>query len=400
MSIGHVEKKCMGCRACEQVCPAGCITFRESDEGFLYPHMDELSCIKCDKCETVCPAIRQPYQSGNARVLAGWNLNEQVLGRSSSGGIFSLAAEEIIRRDGIVYGCVFNKDLMAEHMGIRSQEQLPGMRGSKYVESSINYAYTEVREHLHRGEHVLFTGTPCQCAGLRNYLGRDYDRLYVIDIICHGVPSRKMFSEYIRRTEEKHKGKVVSFEFRSKQKHGWSLTYMYRVKKKNRIRQYEGIASLSSYYYGFLAGFMYRESCYQCPYACEKRVGDMTLGDFWGVEKQSPENYNRMGVSAVLVNSSKGEALADSIKDRMHWDEISFEMAAAQNDNLLHPTGRSDVRAVIYNDLNTYGYSGLEGRYLKAPCLAMEKLKSCIPNEVRQKIKRWVRRPMGMAPRV
>ena len=252
----------------------------------------------------------------------------------------------MLSENGKVYGCAYDDELKPRHIGIDDNNELFKLQGSKYVESDIGNTYGKIEKQLKKGEKVLFSGTPCQCAGLRRYLGKEYDNLIVVDIICHGVPSRKLFKSYISYLETKKRGRLVSFDFRNKDKHGWSLTYKYKIEKRKRIKEYQGIASLSSYYYGFLAGFMYRQCCYQCPFANPDRISDITLGDYWGIEKIDPNNNNYQGVSAIIVNTETGKRLLEKVSGEVQLVESTFEKVSIQNSNLLHPTSKSQLREV------------------------------------------------------
>lgn len=392
MNISVVGNKCLGCRACEQICPTRCIKFSENEEGFNYPLINGEECINCDKCSKVCPILKEPNFGEIKEVYAGWVKRKDLIKKSSSGGIFSALAKLILNEKGKVYGCAYNDELFPVHISVDKEEELFRLQGSKYVESDIKNIYSDIKNQIEVGKKVLFSGTPCQCAGLKNYLGKDYKNLYIVDIICHGVPSRKLFKSYIEYLEEKLKGKIVSFDFRNKEKHGWSLTYKYILAKGKKIKKYQGIASLSSYYYGFLAGFMYRESCYQCPFANPNRVSDITLGDFWGVENINPKNANHLGVSAIIVNTQKGKEFFKKISNEISYDKISFEMVTKQNSNLLYPTPRGKNRDLIYNDFINYGYKYIAEKYLQTPHYFLEVIKSLIPNLLRKKIKRIIKR--------
>lgn len=392
MSINFIGNKCIGCRACEQICPKRCIEFLENEEGFNYPVINEKICINCNKCNRVCPVLNKPDLGKIKEVYAGWTRNDKLIKKSSSGGIFAVLAQKILEEKGKVCGCAYDSKLYPMHILIDKENEIFKLQGSKYVESDINNIYSKIKEKLNLGEKILFSGTPCQCAGLKNYLGKEYQNLFIVDIICHGVPSRKLFRSYIEYLEEKFKGKILSFDFRNKEKHGWSLTYKYILKKREKIKKYQGIASLSSYYHGFLLGLTYRESCYQCSFANPNRVSDITLGDFWGVENISPENSNYMGVSAIIVNTSKGKNFFNLIKNEINYKNISFEMVTFQNSNLLYPTLKNEIRNVIYDDFNKYGYKYIAKKYLKTPHYFLEIIKSLIPNYIRQTIKKIIKK--------
>ncbi len=392
MNISIVGDKCVGCHACEQACPVTCIEFKENQEGFCYPAIKKDKCIDCNKCANICPVLNKPKVNKIKQVYAGWVLKQDIIKKSSSGGVFASFAQSVLSENGKVYGCAYDDKLNPRHIGIDDISELFKLQGSKYAESDIGNIYSEIEKQLKKGEKVLFSGTPCQCAGLRGYLGKEYDNLIVIDIICHGVPSRKLFKSYIRFLECKKRGRLVSFDFRNKDKHGWSLTYKYKIVKRKRIKEYQGIASLSSYYYGFLAGFMYRQSCYQCPFANPNRISDITLGDYWGIEKIDPDNNNYQGVSAIIVNTETGKRLLEKVSGEVQLAESTFEKVSIQNSNLLHPTSKNQLREVIYTEYQKYGYEYIAKKYLRTPHYCLELVKSAIPNDKRQKIKKIIKR--------
>ena len=208
-----LEKKseCTGCWACYNACPVGAISMVDDEEGFKYPHVDYETCIECKRCVKVCPTIneKQTYKRGVA--YACYNKDEEIRRQSSSGGIFTLIAEEFISRDGKVFGAVFDENFDVHHDGASDMEEVGRMRGSKYVQSTIGETYKEVKDLLNSGEYVLFSGTPCQVGGLRTYLGRDYSKLFCMDNICHGIPSPKVFSEYRQYLEKKHMSRMISY---------------------------------------------------------------------------------------------------------------------------------------------------------------------------------------------
>ncbi|MCI9272532.1 MAG: 4Fe-4S binding protein [Clostridiales bacterium] len=392
MSIAKIGMDCTGCGACKLACPVNCIEWKENREGYCYPLVTD-RCIECGKCERVCPALTVPVHQEEKEVYAAYLKDEGKLMQSSSGGIFTAVAEWVLNQGGAVCGCAFDSEMKPGHRIVEEISQLDALKGSKYVESDLGNSYSEVKRLLQQDRHVFFVGTPCQVAGLKNYLGKQYEKLFTADLICHGVPSRTLFRSYLDWRESKHQGKLEGYQFRDKRKHGWSLTYSYTILKKgNRKKRYEGIGSLSPYYHGFLSGVFYRESCYRCRYARPERTGDITLGDFWGVETQCPDCFHAEGVSAILVNSEKGKAMLEQIGRDVVRNPITFDMVVYQNKNLLEPTRRPAVRERIYEEFSQKGFDWVAKTYLKAPHYCLEQVKSWIPNRVRQKIKRMLRK--------
>lgn len=392
-TISIIGERCCGCTVCAEKCPKKAIVFQVSNEGFLYPTIDESKCTNCGMCLKVCPINSPIVNAREAQVgYATWVRDEEVLLRSSSGGLFYPLAELIISQNGYVCGCINDERCLPMHIISNKLDDVLKMQGSKYVESFLGNIFSQVKEKLDSGVQVLFTGTPCQIAGLRKYLCVSYDGLICVDLICHGVPSRLLFQEYLQWQEKRYGGKVEAYHFRSKNKHDWSLTYRMKIVKGKKMKIVEHMASLDPYYYGFLQGMTYRESCYHCPYSCLERIGDITIGDFWGIEKVDPQLNNSGGVSAVIINTSKGEMLFRQIKDLLAYQEISVLDIQKHNGNLISPTKRPEKRSGIYSRLNEAGFKMIAKQELRHNKCFIEWIKDCIPNRVRQKIKRIIRR--------
>ena len=289
-----IEKKedCCGCNACVQICPKNCILMKEDEEGFKYPCVDEKGCIECGLCKKVCPIIKSKGQSSNNNVMpkaiGGWYKNDDVRFKSSSGGAFHLFAEYILNNGGVVYGCTLNESLEAVHIGVETMNELHLLYGSKYVQSDIGNVYKNVKEKLESGRKVLFVGTPCQAAGLKSYLQKDYNNLYTCDFICHGVPSPLVFRKYIDYLEHKYGDKVTGFRFRNKDD-GWRPTGQQMGTlvefKSGNVKKFMP-AYKDAYMNGFLDDLYLRPSCYNCQFKkLPKNYADVSIADFWGVKK-------------------------------------------------------------------------------------------------------------------
>lgn len=389
-NILEIGKACCGCRACEQSCPTNAIFFDEDSEGFLQPLVDQEKCITCGKCLKVCPINSINVFHANQLGYAAKTKNLSDIKKCSSGGLFFELAKNIIEQGGVVCGCSLDDSLMPVHIIATSIEEAKLLRGSKYVQSNIGNIYTKIKQYLEKGVTVLFTGVPCQVAGLRNFLIKDYPQLYCLDIICHGVPSRKMYASYLKWLENKYGEKLVSVDFRSKKKHQWSLTLSIKSKAENgRIREHLKIASLDPYYYNFLQGNTYRESCYTCPYSQSHRVGDITIGDFWGIEKCYPELFDIKGVSCAIVNSKKGVEMWSNILDRIDSNEVLLSNIINNNGNLNKPTERKSIRDIVYLKLNREGFKGVP-YLLPRKNYIIDSVKNYIPNNWRFKVKRML----------
>lgn len=356
MSVKRVldsKTECSGCAACLCICPKKAITMQTDSFGYLYPVIDEKSCVHCNLCRNTCP-MHNSVTNFPRSTYAAINQNTEQKKISSSGGAFSVIASSILREKGIVFGASLFYDrgkLCLEHIGIDSTKELYRLQGSKYIQSSAANAYVEVKKSLEKGIKVLFSGTPCQVAGLKAYLRKDYDNLYTIDLICHGVPSLKWFQESIKIKERKNKARIKNVKFRDKEK-GW-MNGSIEYETCNGSIEYEPYnGSTESYYNLFLRSEIFRESCYSCPFAKTERVSDITIGDFWGFGEEYPQKEIEKaegislneGISSILVNTQKGESLINLIKEKEIWVyPVKYEKLAKHNAQLLKPSkpGRS-----------------------------------------------------------
>ena len=348
-NISDVKNNCVGCRSCEQVCPKNAIVIKEREDGFLYPYVDQDKCINCSLCVKHCPT-QLPKNSSVVplKVFAFRNKNDAQIMQSASGGVGALAAQEIIKEGGIAYGVSYDKSFGVKHIRVDCLSDLPQIQSSKYVQSDTGDTYSQVQKDLQSGKMVLYTGTPCQIAGLYSFLGKEYEKLYTIDLICHGVPSPKFFKKYLEFQDRKTDGEIIYFNFRSKDKRGWGTQYLLKTKTKTKTKT----LSLDRYGKHFMKGDCYRESCYQCEYANIHRVGDLTIGDFWGIGKSHSDFYSEKGVSSVFVNTEKGKRLFNSIKDEAWVINATLEEAMVKQGNLVHPTKRPLERDTFYRDIN------------------------------------------------
>ncbi len=343
---------CCGCNACVQACPKQCISMREDSEGFLYPHVDASLCIECGKCEKVCPVLSQGTLSRPLKVYAAINPNENIRLQSSSGGIFTLLAEQTIGEGGVVFGVRFDESWQVIHDYTESIEGLAPFRGSKYVQSRIGDTYKQAEAFLKQGRKVLFTGTPCQIAGLKKYLHKEYENLLAVDFVCHGVPSPLIWRKYLAEVSQSHStSSIASVSFRDKS-NSWKR---YHVKVG-----YNNGECLSQPFYenlfmrGFLADIYLRPSCYACPAKSGKSDADITLGDYWGIENVRPAIDDDKGVGLVLVNTAKGEQCFD--KEKVNLVETSYEEACAGNPSIIHSSRPHTNRDYFFYHIKR-GYS-------------------------------------------
>lgn len=296
------KKDCTGCHACWAVCPRKCIQMKPDEEGFLYPEIQLDQCIDCGACEKVCPVLHPADTCYPLEVYAARNRDETVRMNSSSGGVFTALAEEIIRRGGVVFGASFNEDWQVVHSFTEQSEGLAAFRGAKYVQSMIGDAYLQVRRFLRQNRWVLFSGTPCQVAGLKHFLRRDYERLLTVDVVCHGVPSPLVWQTYLDSINPQ-KARITTLSMRDKRE-GWKR-YGMNIQTDNTIL-YRGKAASNLYSQGYLDNLYLRPSCYACPAKKGRSHSDITLGDFWGIERVHPSIDDNRGTGLVLVNSPAG----------------------------------------------------------------------------------------------
>lgn len=300
-------KNCCGCNACVQACPKHCIKMQEDSEGFLYPVVDRESCIDCGLCERVCPVINQNEPQKPVVTLAAVNSDESVRLASSSGGIFTLLAERTIDNGGVVFGAAFDENWDVKHICIDSKSELPKLRGSKYVQSTIGNCYKEAITHLSAGKEVLFSGTPCQIAGLKRFLHKEYKNLKTVDVVCHGAPSPMVWRMYLDEVSSMYNiAQITDIKFRDKTE-GWknfSLSIKYKD-KGGAEKTFRETLNENVFMRCFLSNLCLRPSCYACPVRNGKSGSDITLADLWGAENICPGLDDDKGVSLVLLRNKE-----------------------------------------------------------------------------------------------
>lgn len=392
MEKKHLEikdkAKCTGCRACEQLCPVKCIEMIEDEEGFLFPKIDEEKCINCGLCQNRCPQLKSKEEDREKNIYAVKPKEVEVAKKSTSAGMAYILMEKTINEKGIVFGCTYNENLEPIQIKVEKKEELQKLRGSKYVFSNTLHTYSEAKTALEENKKVLYIGTPCQIDGLYAFLGKKYENLLTADIVCHGVPSQKIFKKYIEYLENKFKAKVINYEFRNKDKAIWG-EFCAKVTMDNGKIKYLN-ADEDPYYSNFLKGTIYRECCYKCKYANGNRLGDITLADFWGIEKEDSKFSSTNGVSLVIINSLQGKKAFESVEEQIEYKEFSIEQASSKNSNLKHPTKRSDVRNDIYQGINEMDAKNYIKKKLKISNKMKKKIKKFIPKKVKKIIKKMI----------
>ena len=340
---------CCGCEACAQRCAHNAISMKRDKEGFLYPIIDPNKCTKCDICETVCPVINQKLPSEPIKTYVAKNKDEIVRLQSSSGGIFTLLATKTINNGGVVFGAKFDEQWKVVHDYVETIEDLAKFRGSKYVQSRINDNYIKVEQFLKQGRQVLFSGTPCQIAGLKKYLIKEYKNLICVDIICHGVPSPMVWQKYKAQFELSY---TSSISFRDKS-NSWK-TYEVVVSKdqKEVIRETVG---QNVYMKIFLSDLCLRPSCAICPAKDGKSKSDITIADFWGIQHIHPEFDDDKGCNLVLINSEKGLNFFNKLEcDKIESD---FNTAIKYNPSYFKSVSEPKHRQYFFDNFDKYGFS-------------------------------------------
>lgn len=310
MSETPRKQDCCGCTACVQACHRQCISLKENEEGFLYPIIDNNKCVKCGICNKVCSIQYHAEVQTTMAVYAATNPDEYVRSQSSSGGIFSLLAEYVIRQGGVVFGAAFNEKWEVVHSYTDTLDCIAKFRGSKYVQSQIGTSYADAERFLKAGRKVLFSGTPCQIAGLRSFLRKDYGNLLAIDFVCHGVPSPKIFQDYLKSLPTPLKN-INEVHFRNKDL-GWK-DFCFKVIAKTSEGNMKTIVCetlhKNLFMKSFLSNLVLRPSCYDCHFREGRSGSDITLGDFWGIDKIRPKLDDDKGLSLVIANNKQANEL-------------------------------------------------------------------------------------------
>ena len=367
--------KCTGCSACMQICPKKCIKMLPDKQGHIISVIDEQQCINCEQCVKTCPVNNPPAFNYPKQCYAAWAKNEDVRTSCASGGISTLLSEYIINNGGIVYGCASLKELKFKHIRIDNIKDLELLKGSKYVYSNCEYVYKNIKQDLSDNKKVLFIGTPCQNAGILNYIGENKN-LYTVNLICHGVPSQQMLKENISNKIDISNISSVSF----RENNDFKIKCNDLEKRTITICDFSKIRWENCYYEGFFRQLTFRKSCYSCLFAKSRRIGDITLGDFWGIgKKEKFEHSTKNGCSVCLINTDKGQNIFNNIKDNVEYYERNVNEAVEGNDQLRYPSKK--------------GYNKIFFDFLY-PKISFDKaiLISCFERFLKYKIKMFVER--------
>lgn len=336
------KKNCCGCKACQLICPKNCVKMVVDDEGFWYPNVDKEKCINCGLCEKSCPILnKQDKSSSELNFYAAYSNNDDIRINSSSGGIFSELAINVLEKNGIVFGCTMNDDFsVSKHIKIQDVNELYKLRGSKYLQSDVSCTYEEIKYFLKNNKKVLFSGTPCQVAGLKSFLG-DYSNdsnLVTVDIICHGTPSPKIWNCYKANLEKSFNSDIKNVSFRNKSD-GWQKYSLLCEFKNNK--EYKKHSTEDLYLRGFVADYYLRPSCYDCQFKGDNIKSDITLADFWGIDKVNPQFNDNKGTSLVIIHSPKGQQIFDDIIDNK---KIAYFVDDAEKGLNFNPSYYNSVK--------------------------------------------------------
>lgn len=360
------DSVCTGCGACTSVCEQKALNLIPGKEGFYRPLVDTDKCISCGLCEKVCPVlngVKTVVTSATPLVYAAWNKDEKVRAESSSGGVFSALAETVLEMGGIVCGAAYANDMSVSHICIEKKSDLSKLRLSKYVQSYIGDAFREVKEYARQGKTVLFCGTPCQAAGLRNFLRKDYPNIICCDFICHGVPSPLMYKKYLEWIEGKY-GKVSHINFRHKKK-GWydALRMITLLSGKKHYLKNDDDA----YWLAFNDNKNLQMACYDCQFLGFPRKADITIADFWGIGKSIPFGHVdeiEKGVSLLIGSTDKGVSLINQSKNKMECFERTIEEAINRNQASIRSSKLPQSRRNFYPDLEQLSFDEMRRKYM------------------------------------
>lgn len=361
------KKDCCGCSTCAQRCPRGCIEMVFDDEGFQYPRINKAQCVNCGICERVCPIINKVSNNNTElkKVYIAYADSDVVRMSSSSGGIFTLLAEKCIEEGGAVCGAAFNNSFDVYHTIVEKKQDIAKLQGSKYIQSKIENVFKDVKEKLEKGQEIIFSGTPCQVIGLKTYLQKDYANLLTVDILCHGVPSVKLWKKYLAEQEQAHGSTMQQAFFRHK-KYGWK-TYSVLLEFSNNTT-YERIFTEDPFMQMFLSNISLRPSCYNCHFKGIPHPSDITLGDCWGVERHSPEMDDNKGTSVVLLNTDRGVQKFGQIYPNIKCKTSSLDDAIPSDSESRRSVREHPNRKAFFKNIDKKNINELK-KYLKVSLL-------------------------------
>lgn len=356
------QKFCTGCGACYAICPVSAINFVDSGFRGVFPSIDQSICIDCGRCIQVCPTHVPALKKSPEKAYAAYGRSISERASSASGGIASVLAENIVVNGGAVYGCVQESAAVICHKRIDTVEDLQALKGSKYVHSHCNDAYKSVRSDLDEGLRVMFVGTPCQVAGLKNYLGGKTEGLLTVDLCCHGVPSQSLLKSHLSDLGFVPEDCLVNFRRKDRGK----IEYGLSVSSSADADSCWTPAYSDSYMTGFLSGMFFRENCFGCQYAERERCSDITLADYWGYkEGKDPQMTDRMGLSAVLINTESGMKAFESIMDKVCYEQCTVDETIRSNEQFRQPSVKPETYDAFMATCEQSGYSAACRKFMQ-----------------------------------
>ena len=386
---------CCGCAVCADTCPIRCISMKKMQDGFIYPVIDNTICNNCGLCAKKCPSLNPVTNLPQATAYAVYAKSLNRRNSGSSGGIFGLLAEVVLNEGGKVGGAAFSENLKLMHTCVSHNNELTPLLKSKYIQSNLSDVYRQVLWDLKSGIYTLFCGTPCQCNALKNYVGSHTDKLLLVDFVCHGVPSQDLFDKTIDWYEKKYKVKVTSFTFRYKGK-GVKHPQSYMCMHEGDTKPHIGLHYQFPYYFGFQKYITLRPSCYSCKWATLSRSGDITLGDFWGIEKYNKSLHSSEGVSMVIANTQRGRAIFDSLLNtgQLICEEVPVDYAVSNNGCLSAPSKLKSEREQFFKELQVLPFDQVVKKYLTPRKKWIFDLYYAIPSFLRKIVRRLMEKRM------
>ena len=372
----NITEKCTGCMACYNSCPFNAIEIVQNKKGFYEPKIIKEKCKNCKKCVSVCPQNNPISKNKFKEIYAAWSKDKDIRINSTSGGIFSELANIVLNKNGVVIGAMFDQNFKTIHGVITNKKDLDKTRGSKYVQSYIGNSFKIAKEFLDKGKVVLFSGVGCQIAGLKKFLNKEYNNLYTIDVLCHGVPSPRIFEEYKDRQNQKE---ISNIRFRFK-KPSWTIFSM-KIDYKNGS-SYMKDTYKDLYTRAFLEDYITNDVCCECQYVGEKRVSDITLADFWGYISENYKTRNtEKGISLVMINSLKGNELFENIKKNVVYVRKNIDEAKKGNQCLREPFKKNKNYNDFWKIYFEYGYDKAFQRYIKQKRMPLKRRISLLFND-------------------
>ena len=377
--------KCYGCTACMNICPKKCISMQTNEKGFKYPVIDKEKCIDCGLCHKICPANNTVVKDNACKIVyAAKHKDISVIKQSTSGGVFTALSDYVLNEKGVIYGTKLSEEMKVTYTRVTTKKERDNLRGSKYVQSDLKDTFSELKKDLENQKTVLFVGNPCYVAGLKSYLKKDYPNLILCDIVCHGVPSPLIFEEHIKLINSKDKIKKYIFRDKSVGWRGTNVTIEYGNKKESNT---EFSSIFSNLYFD---GYISRENCATCKFTSVNRVSDITIGDFWGIEKNSELNKinDEKGINLVMINTNKGSEIFEKISSDIVF--LQSEVENCLQPQLQYPAKQNTKKDAFWNDYYNKGFIYVSKKYtsygLKNKIFKL--IKKMIPRKIKNILKR------------